>query len=96
MMTLAAYCRVSSRHQKADSQIAEIEKWLAAHGYDAQQVRWHVDKKTGKTLKRSEFEWLQRDIFSGNVGTVIVTAKESLTLVQFMDPVSVPRSWRRM
>jgi hypothetical protein len=23
-------------------------------------------------------------------------AKKSLTLVEFMDPVSVPRSWRRM
>ena len=37
-MTIAAYCRVSSRHQKADSQIAEIEKWLDAHGYDPKQV----------------------------------------------------------
>ena len=28
-MTIAAYCRVSSCHQKADSQVSEITKWLA-------------------------------------------------------------------
>ena len=62
---IAAYCRVSSRHQKADSQVAEIKKWLDAHGHDEQQVQWYIDKETGKTLKRSEFERLQKAIFDG-------------------------------
>ena len=64
-MTIAAYCRVSSRRQKADSQVAEIKKWLDAHGYDEAQVVWYIDHETGKTLQRPEFERLQRDIFAG-------------------------------
>ena len=75
-MTLAAYCRVSSRRQKADSQVAEIKKWLNAHGYDQAQVGWYIDHETGKTLQRPEFERLQRDIFNGRVGTVIVFTPE--------------------
>ena len=69
-MTIAAYCRLSSRKQKADSQVSEIGKWLNAHGYDPQQVRWFVDKETGKTLKRPAFERRQREVFAGRVGTV--------------------------
>ena len=68
---IAAYCRVSTARQKADSQIAEISKWLKANGYDESQVTWYIDKESGKTLKRPEFERLQADIFSGRIKTVI-------------------------
>ena len=68
---IAAYCRVSTARQKADSQIAEISKWLKANGYDESQVTWDIDKESGKTLKRPEFERLQADIFSGRIKTVI-------------------------
>ena len=68
---IAAYCRVSTARQKADSQVAEISKWLKANGYNESQVTWYIDKESGKTLKRPEFERLQADIFSGKVKTVI-------------------------
>ena len=68
---IAAYCRVSTARQKADSQVAEINKWLKANGYDESQVMWYIDKESGKTLKRPEFERLQADIFSGKIKTVI-------------------------
>ena len=68
---IAAYCRVSTARQKADSQVAEINKWLKANGYDESQVTWYIDKESGKTLKRPEFERLQADIFSGKIKTVI-------------------------
>ena len=68
---IAAYCRVSTARQKADSQVAEINKWLKANGYDDSQVTWYIDKESGKTLKRPEFERLQADIFSGKIKTVI-------------------------
>ena len=68
---IAAYCRVSTARQKADSQVAEINKWLKANGYDESQVMWYIDKESGKTLKRPEFERLQADIFSGRIKTVI-------------------------
>jgi DNA invertase Pin-like site-specific DNA recombinase len=68
---IAAYCRVSTARQKTDSQVAEISKWLKANGYDENEVEWYMDKESGKTLKRPEFERLQADIFSGQIKTVI-------------------------
>ena len=68
---IGCYCRVSTARQKADSQVAEINKWLKANGYDESQVTWYIDKESGKTLKRPEFERLQADIFSGRIKTVI-------------------------
>ena len=91
-MTLAAYCRVSSRKQKADSQVAEIQKWLAANGYDDQQVRWFIDKETGKTLRRPEFERLQRAIFAGQVSAVIVWKLDRLSR-RLRDGINVLADW---
>jgi len=91
-MILAAYCRVSSRHQKADSQVAEIQKWLNAHGYDNGQVEWFVDKETGKTLKRPELERLQNAIFAGEIGTVIVWKLDRLSR-RLRDGVNVLADW---
>lgn len=71
-MSIAIYCRVSTARQKTDSQVAEIKKWLTAHDHDEAKVRWFVDKESGKTLKRPEFEKLQKAIFAGEVRTVIV------------------------
>ena len=62
---IGCYCRVSTARQKADSQVAEIGKWLKANGYDESEVEWYIDKESGKTLKRPEFQRLQQDIFSG-------------------------------
>jgi DNA invertase Pin-like site-specific DNA recombinase len=91
-MTIAAYCRVSSRHQKTDSQVAEIKKWLDAHGYEGSQVVWYIDRQTGKNLQRPEFERLQRDIFAGKVGTVIVWKLDRLSR-RLRDGVNVLADW---
>jgi DNA invertase Pin-like site-specific DNA recombinase len=92
MKSIAAYCRVSTARQKADSQIAEIRKWLAAHGYDEAEVEWYIDKETGKTLKRPEFERLQRDIFDGKIGTVIVWKLDRLSR-RLRDGINVLADW---
>ncbi len=91
-MTIAAYCRVSSRHQRADSQVSEIGKWLAAHGHDPQKVAWYVDKETGKTLHRDQFMRLQKDIFAGKVNTVIVWKLDRLSR-RLRDGVNVLADW---
>ena len=91
-MTIGAYCRVSSRRQKADSQVAEIKKWLDAHGYDEAQIGWYIDYETGKNLQRPEFERLQRDIFNGRVGTVIVWKLDRLSR-RLRDGVNVLADW---
>ena len=69
---IACYCRVSTHRQKNDGQVAEIEKWLKAHGHDLDQVNWFIDKESGRTLERPEFRRLQEMIFKGDVETVVV------------------------
>ena len=91
-MTIACYCRTSTTRQKNDSQIAEIEKWLAAHGFDASQVQWFIDQESGKTLKRTHFERLQRAIFSGQVKTVVVWKLDRLSR-RLRDGVNVLADW---
>ena len=91
-MTIAAYCRVSSRHQKADSQVSEITKWLIAHGHDPHQVAWYVDKETGKTLHRDQFERLQKDIFAAKVNTVVIWKLDRLSR-RLRDGVNVLADW---
>jgi DNA invertase Pin-like site-specific DNA recombinase len=71
MKTIAAYVRVSTKGQNPASQEQEIAAWLRNNGYDLEQVEWYVDRVSGKTLARPEFERLQRDIFDGTVKTVI-------------------------
>jgi DNA invertase Pin-like site-specific DNA recombinase len=68
----ACYCRVSSFHQKNDSQKAEIQRWLQRHGVKRSEVHWFEDKESGKTLKRPAFDRLQKAIFDGIVKTVVV------------------------
>ena len=89
---IAAYCRTSTTRQKNDSQIAEIEKWLAAHGFDQKQVRWFIDQESGKTLKRPKFEELQKAIFSGEIKTVIVWKLDRLSR-RLKDGVCVLADW---
>ncbi len=89
---IAAYCRTSTTRQKNDSQVAEIEKWLTAHGYDQNQVRWFIDQQSGKTLNRPKFEQLQKAIFSGEVKTVIVWKLDRLSR-RLKDGVNVLADW---
>ena len=91
-MPIAAYCRVSSIRQKADSQIAEIKKWLDAHGYDEQHVAWYIDKETGKTLEREAFKRLQADIFAGRISTIVVWKLDRLSR-RLRDGVNVLADW---
>ena len=78
-MTIAAYVRVSSKRQKDDAQRAEIQKWLDANGIDPKQVEWYADKETGRTMKRPEFDRLQKDIFNGKVKCVILWTLDRLS-----------------
>jgi DNA invertase Pin-like site-specific DNA recombinase len=71
-MSIGVYVRVSSQGQKADSQRAEIQRWLEAHGHALDAVQWFEDKETGATMHRSGFIRLQEALFAGTVKTVIV------------------------
>lgn len=89
---IAAYCRVSTVRQKADSQINEIAKWLKANGYDESKVEWYIDKETGKTLNRIEFNRLQKDIFSGRIKTVIVWKLDRISR-RLKDGINLLSDW---
>jgi DNA invertase Pin-like site-specific DNA recombinase len=91
-MKVAAYVRVSSRHQKTDRQEAEIKKWLDGNGIPADQVQWYRDTETGKTLDRPAFQRLQKDIFSGKVKTIIVWKLDRLSR-RLKDGVNLLADW---
>src|SRR5439155_4463670 len=69
---IGVYIRVSSHSQKSDSQRAEIQRWLAAHGHALDAVQWFEDKETGATLHRIALMRLQDAIFAGTVTMVVV------------------------
>jgi DNA invertase Pin-like site-specific DNA recombinase len=89
---IACYVRVSSRRQKTDSQRAEIEQWLARHGFDSSSVLWFEDQKTGKTLKREAFEQLQAAIFEGRVKTVVVWKLDRISR-RLKDGIATLANW---
>jgi DNA invertase Pin-like site-specific DNA recombinase len=72
MSMIGVYIRVSSHSQKSDSQYAEIQRWLRAHGHALETVQWFEDTETGATLTRSGLIRLQEAIFAGTVKTVVV------------------------
>lgn len=75
---IGCYIRVSTHGQNEAGQKREIKRWLSGHGID--DVRWYVDKgKTGDNLKRPAFEKLQRDIFNGEIKTVVVFKLDRLS-----------------
>jgi DNA invertase Pin-like site-specific DNA recombinase len=91
-MTIAAYVRVSSRGQKDDSQRAEMQKWLKGNGIDRRQVQWYADRESGTTLKRPEFDRLQRDISNGKIKCVILWKLDRLSR-RLKDGVNILADW---
>ena len=89
---IAAYCRVSTVRQKTDSQINEIRKWLKANGYDESRVEWFIDKESGRTLNRTEFNRLQKEIFSGRIKTVLVWKLDRISR-RLKDGINLLSDW---
>src|SRR5262249_116920 len=89
---IACYCRVSSAHQKTDSQKPEIQRWLRGNGIDPSTVEWFEDKETGQTVKRPAFDRLQKTIFAGTVKTVVVWKLDRISRHQ-RDGVNLLADW---
>jgi DNA invertase Pin-like site-specific DNA recombinase len=92
MSLIACYCRVSTRHQKNDSQRSEIKRWLKNNGLKLSAVRWFEDKETGATTRRFAFEQLQKAIFDGVVKTVVVWKLDRISRRQ-RDGINVLADW---
>jgi len=69
---MACYCRVSTRRQKADSQKADIQRWLMGHAVAPATVQWFEDVESVTTLSRPAFDRMQQGIFMGTITTVVV------------------------
>ncbi|MEZ6054816.1 MAG: recombinase family protein, partial [Planctomycetaceae bacterium] len=91
-MSIAVYVRVSTVGQNEAGQRAEIERWLSGNGINAADVVWFVDKKSGDTLQRPEFERLQAAIFTGEVRTVVVWRLDRLSR-KLRDGINVMADW---
>jgi DNA invertase Pin-like site-specific DNA recombinase len=76
---IGIYIRVSTVGQNAAGQKREIRRWLKGNGIDEKEVEWYVDKATGNNLDRPELERLQRDIFNGEIETVVVWKLDRLS-----------------
>jgi DNA invertase Pin-like site-specific DNA recombinase len=92
MALIACYCRVSTRHQKTDSQRAEIEHWLHNNHLDRLAVRWFEDKESGTTTQRLAFEQMQKGIFEGIVKTVVVWKLDRISRRQ-RDGINLLADW---
>lgn len=66
---IGVYVRVSTTGQNIDGQKQEIERWLKGNGM--KKAQWYIDRATGSNLKRPAFERLQKDIFNGEIKTVV-------------------------
>jgi DNA invertase Pin-like site-specific DNA recombinase len=89
---VAAYVRVSTADQNEMSQRLQIEKWLGGNGIDVAWRRWYVDQASGNGLYRPAFKQLQKDIFVGDIGTVVVSKLDRLSR-SLRDGISVLCDW---
>ena len=89
---VACYVRVSTVGQNAESQVAEIERWLTGNGLDADSVLWFTDKKSGNNLARPGFESLESAIFNGEVETVVIYKLDRLSR-KLREGISVLCDW---
>jgi len=88
----ACYCRVSSRRQKNDSQRSEIQRWLTNHHIKASTIRWFEDHESGTSLKRPDFDRMQRALFAGEVDTVVVWKLDRISRRQH-EGISLLADW---
>jgi len=92
MAIIACYCRVSTRHQKNDSQRAEIERWLHNNEVDLSAVRWFEDKESATASHRLAFEAMQAGIFEGTIKTVVIWKLDRLSR-RLRDGINLLADW---
>ena len=92
MTLIACYCRVSTRHQKNDSQRAEVDKWVTSNGLDKTAIRWFEDKDTSTTTNRPAFEKMQKAIFDGLIQIVVVWKLDRISRSQ-RDGINLLADW---
>jgi DNA invertase Pin-like site-specific DNA recombinase len=86
------YVRVSSYDQNPESQERELQRWLYSQCVFPDDVRWFIDKASGKDLDRPAFDELQTAIFHGEIDTVVVWKLDRLSR-SLVDGINVLADW---
>ncbi|MFB0553714.1 MAG: recombinase family protein [Phycisphaerae bacterium] len=68
----AVYVRVSSRVQSTRSQMPDLKKYVAAYTDKNTKIHWFVDKMSGKSMDRPEWNKLAKKIMDNRVERLIV------------------------
>ena len=68
----AIYVRVSSSPQSTRSQQPDLKKWVNAYTDKTTKVRWYVDKASGRTMDRLEWNRLQKAIDNNRIERLVV------------------------
>jgi DNA invertase Pin-like site-specific DNA recombinase len=89
---IACYCRISTHEQKADSQKAEITRWLKGNRIPKKKVQWFEDIENGSTMQRPAFDAMQKAIFNGEIKTVIVWKLDRISRSQ-KDGITLLADW---
>jgi DNA invertase Pin-like site-specific DNA recombinase len=90
---VGVYLRVSTLDQEKGllSQEQSLKDYCSNHGLNNNLV-WYKDKLGGATTDRPAFNKLQRDIFNGKIGTVVVWKLDRLSR-SLRDGVTVLADW---
>ena len=92
MKTTAIYLRVSTLDQEKGirSQEKALREYVKAQGLP--KSKWYRDRLSGSTTDRPVFTRLQRDIFSGRVGTVVCWRLDRLSR-SLRDGINILCDW---
>lgn len=90
MNTTAVYIRVSTVCQNEAGQRQAVQEYLNAHHIS--DVEWFVDKASGKSIFREQFDKMQKKIFAGTIKTVIVWKLDRLSR-NIRDGINVMDDW---
>jgi DNA invertase Pin-like site-specific DNA recombinase len=90
---VACYVRVSTWDQEKglESQVKALTEYTANHGLDG--VKWYKDIITGISTSRPAFDKLQRDVFNGRVGTIVVWKLDRISRRGMRDGITILTDW---
>ncbi len=92
-MTVAAYCRVSSRAQDLSTQRHAIERAAKARGDEI--TDWRSEKRSGKLLARPELDRVRADVRAGSIFKLYVYRLDRLTRSGIRDTLEVVQELRQ-
>lgn len=76
-MNVAVYVRVSTDDQNPEMQINSCRKFCEEKGYSV--IKEYIDKKSGRTEKRPQFQQMKKDAIFRRFDTVVIWKMDRLT-----------------